>query len=226
MSEGFVFYRSFYDAIIGSDMNEKDQLAAFKAICAYALYGEVPELKGLPYGLFTIAKASIDSNTRKREGGKKGGRPRKETIGSENGNHRFLKTESTETDTDTETDTETETDTDTETETETGGADKPPTPPKQTRFTPPTVEEVAAYIAERGSSVDAQRFVDFYASKGWFVGKNRMKDWKAAVRNWEQRDRQEHPPQPGSFRAAPDAGELARMQRLWDRLRGTAENQP
>ena len=59
---------------------------------------------------------------------------------------------------------------------------------KRTRFSPPTVEEVAVYCRERGNKVDANRFVDFYASKGWKVGQNPMKDWKAAVRTWEQRD--------------------------------------
>lgn len=56
-------------------------------------------------------------------------------------------------------------------------------------FVPPTVEEAQAYIAEQGYSVDAERFVDFYTAKGWFVGKSPMKDWKAAVRTWE-RDKQ------------------------------------
>ena len=56
------------------------------------------------------------------------------------------------------------------------------------RFTPPTVDEVATYCRERGNAVDAQRFVDFYASKGWKVGNAGMKDWHAAVRNWERRD--------------------------------------
>lgn len=67
---------------------------------------------------------------------------------------------------------------------------------RATRFTPPTVEEVAAYCLERKNHVDPQRFVDFYAAKGWMVGKNRMKDWKAAVRTWEQRDGQEAKPAP------------------------------
>lgn len=60
---------------------------------------------------------------------------------------------------------------------------------KSTRFTPPTLEEVQAYCIERGNNVDAERFIDFYSSKGWMVGKNKMKDWKAAVRNWESRDK-------------------------------------
>lgn len=60
------------------------------------------------------------------------------------------------------------------------------------RFTPPSVEEVRAYCKERGNNVDAERFVDFYASKGWMVGKNPMKDWKACVRTWEKKDNQSH----------------------------------
>ena len=59
-------------------------------------------------------------------------------------------------------------------------------------FVPPTVEEVRAYCLERGNHVNPDAFVDFYTSKGWMVGKNKMKDWKAAVRTWEK-DRQEAP---------------------------------
>lgn len=54
------------------------------------------------------------------------------------------------------------------------------------RFTPPTVAEVRAYCQERQNNVDAERFVDYYTSNGWKVGKNPMKDWKAAVRTWER----------------------------------------
>ena len=54
------------------------------------------------------------------------------------------------------------------------------------RFTPPTLEEVQAYCTERNNNVDAQRFIDYYESNGWKVGKNKMKDWKAAVRTWER----------------------------------------
>lgn len=54
------------------------------------------------------------------------------------------------------------------------------------RFCPPTLEEVKAYCAEKEYTIDAERFIDFYTSKGWFVGKNKMKDWRAAVRNWHK----------------------------------------
>ncbi len=54
-------------------------------------------------------------------------------------------------------------------------------------FTPPSLDDVRAYCQERKNGVDPQTFIDFYESKGWFVGKNKMKDWKAAVRTWEKR---------------------------------------
>lgn len=56
------------------------------------------------------------------------------------------------------------------------------------RFAPPTLDEVQAYCSERGNSVDPERFLDYYTSNGWKVGKNPMKDWKAAVRSWERSD--------------------------------------
>lgn len=61
-------------------------------------------------------------------------------------------------------------------------ADKPP----NKRFIPPSVEEVAKYCAERKNGLDAQAFIDHYESNGWKVGRNSMKDWKAAVRTWER----------------------------------------
>lgn len=52
------------------------------------------------------------------------------------------------------------------------------------RFTPPTLQDVEDYAFEKGLDIDAERFVDFYASKGWKVGSSPMKDWRAAARNW------------------------------------------
>ena len=54
-------------------------------------------------------------------------------------------------------------------------------------FVPPSLSEVKAYCQERNNGINPQHFIDFYASKGWMIGKNKMKDWKAAVRAWEQR---------------------------------------
>jgi DNA-binding transcriptional MocR family regulator len=63
---------------------------------------------------------------------------------------------------------------------------------KVRRFTPPTPEEVQQYCSESGHYIDADAFVDFYESKSWMVGKNKMKDWKSAVRNWERRDKEKN----------------------------------
>jgi len=69
------------------------------------------------------------------------------------------------------------------------------------RFTPPTLMEVLEYITEKGYAVDGRRFWEYYESVGWKVGKNKMKDWKAAVRSWNARDEQER-----KQRSAPQAG--------------------
>ena len=58
---------------------------------------------------------------------------------------------------------------------------------KAPRFCPPTVDEVKAYILEKNYTVDAESFCDFYESKAWFVGKTKMRSWKAAVRTWQRR---------------------------------------
>ena len=63
------------------------------------------------------------------------------------------------------------------------------------RFVPPTLDEVSAYCKERNNHINPAKFIAFYESKGWMVGKNKMKDWKAAIRNWEQRDSTPTPPE-------------------------------
>jgi len=57
---------------------------------------------------------------------------------------------------------------------------------KNNIFIPPTLEEVRAYCLERGNGVDPEKWYAFYEAKGWMIGKNKMKDWRAAVRTWEK----------------------------------------
>ena len=64
--------------------------------------------------------------------------------------------------------------------------DKPPT---RHQFSPPSVDDVRAYCAEKDYHVDPERFVDYYTSNGWKVGRNPMKDWKAALRSWERKEK-------------------------------------
>ena len=66
-------------------------------------------------------------------------------------------------------------------------------PPRAPAFKPPTLEEVAAYCAERNNGIDPQAFLDFYEGTNWFRGKTKIKNWKACVRTWERRDRETPP---------------------------------
>lgn len=85
---------------------------------------------------------------------------------------------------------------------------------REARFTPPSIEEVAAYCQERGNGVDAARFVDFYSSKGWMVGKTKMKDWKAAIRNWERSsDAKATPAKKPGYNVQHHGDELSDVQR-------------
>ena len=59
---------------------------------------------------------------------------------------------------------------------------------EKSKFVPPTVEEVREYCLERGNNIDPEYFVAFYESKGWMVGKNKMKNWKMAIITWEKND--------------------------------------
>lgn len=63
------------------------------------------------------------------------------------------------------------------------------TPKGVKKFAPPTAEQVREYCKEKGLSLDTERFIDYYTANGWMIGKNKMKDWKATVRNWVRQGR-------------------------------------
>ena len=79
----------------------------------------------------------------------------------------------------------------------------PPTPapspdkPKSNRFKKPTLEEIKQFCTEYGYELDAEYFYDYYEGNGWKVGKNAMKDWRATVRNWVRREKQNSKPASG-----------------------------
>lgn len=56
------------------------------------------------------------------------------------------------------------------------------------KFIKPTLEDINQYCLERNNGINAEAFYDFYESKDWYVGKNKMKDWKACIRTWERRE--------------------------------------
>lgn len=80
------------------------------------------------------------------------------------------------------------------------------------RFVPPTLDEVKKYCAERNNTVDAEKWFDFYESKGWMIGKNKMKDWKSAVRTWERSSNS------NGFRSTEDEVSTSKYPsfKLWD----------
>lgn len=63
-------------------------------------------------------------------------------------------------------------------------------PAKDTKagFLPPTLEDVETYCKQRNNSIDHKQFINFYTAKDWMIGKNKMKDWRAAIRTWENRN--------------------------------------
>lgn len=66
-------------------------------------------------------------------------------------------------------------------------------PNKSKKFKPPTVEQINEYCKERNNGLDAQKIHDHYTAKGWYIGKNKMKDWQAAVRTWERNHNNKEP---------------------------------
>jgi hypothetical protein len=81
---------------------------------------------------------------------------------------------------------------------------------KKERFKKPTIVEIDLYCADRQNNVDAYAFFDFYQSKNWMVGKNKMKDWKACVRTWERREYKKTPTSTSKLDAQISAWEEAK----------------
>lgn len=61
---------------------------------------------------------------------------------------------------------------------------------ESSRFQKPSIDEIRQYCSSRGNNVDPEQFFNFYESKGWTIGKSPMKDWRAAVRTWEKREKE------------------------------------
>lgn len=80
-----------------------------------------------------------------------------------------------------------------ETENEMLKEEKAPKKKKNSQFVPPTLQEVIDYCIERRNNVDPEKFISYYESNGWMVGRNKMKDWRAAVRTWERNQNNKKP---------------------------------
>lgn len=82
-------------------------------------------------------------------------------------------------------------------------------------FIKPTIDEIQAYCKERKNNVDAEKFYDFYESKGWLIGKNPMKDWKASVRTWERSNTPKAPDKPTNAYHNPTQNEFNDLGRFY-----------
>ena len=208
----FTWYRSYYDAL--KELPAEEFRAIVLAVCAYALDGEEPELSGVARAIFTLIRPTLEVGRSKAENRS---RAEQTPLSAEQDSNKREQMENKRKQTDNrrkQTDdkpeqTRTEKEKEREKESENDSYCSPPPPSASKRLVPPTLAEVQSYVAERQSPVDPQGFIDFYASKGWMVGKTPMKDWKAACRNaetWERWSRTEAfaPPQKGLAQALTD----------------------
>ncbi len=196
---------------------EKDERDAFVwALIQYSLYGIEPEMDGAMAMAFSLIRSRIDADRdkydetveRRRKAGRAGGLAKASKSGnaksatnddvakaSKSSNAKSATNDSSKSSVyvfDSDTDPDIDPDTGVKESTLKGAKEK--------RFTPPTIEEVKAYCRERKNDVDPEKFVDFYESKGWMIGKNKMKSWKAALRTWEKpRDGPAPKSEPNSF---------------------------
>jgi len=201
MRDGFIFYESFRKAMTG--LPPETQLLLYNAIADYALYDAEPDFggDGVALAFFTLIKPQLDANIRKRENGAKGGRPAKgterepcdnqtETTGKAGDNQSVttIKPNGNRDETKAEPNAKEKENAKENANAKEKENAKALYADKPRRFTRPTVEEIRDYCTERGSNVEPRRFFDFYEAKGWRIGNQPMKDWKAAVRTWEQRE--------------------------------------
>ena len=174
-----------------------------RAMLTYAVTGDVPELRGGERLIWPMLQNRLDrdaENYRKRcaknrANGAKGGRPKKtvenpETDGiSENPKKPKENKNKNENKNENENENKNENEmknTNGEKNENAGGlADKPPA----RVFSPPTRQELQDYCAREGFTLEADQFLDYYESNGWMVGRNRMRSWQAAVRNWVRKEK-------------------------------------
>ena len=209
--ESFVFYRSFYEGI--KELPRDIQGEVLTAIMEYGLNGVTTEnQKQITKAMFALIKPQLDANNQRFENGKNGGAPkgnqnaRKQPKNNQETTEKQPKNNQKQPNVNVNDNVnvnnisfskkETKSDFEILGSLKNENSESPietiQTPKEQSgggrkRFTIPTPEEVQAYCDERKNGILGQQFCDFYSSKGWKVGSQPMKDWKAAVRTWEIR---------------------------------------
>ena len=180
--ESFNAYHSYLEAI--SPLNDEERGRLFTALLLYSKTGECPHLTGNERFIFPSMKGQIDRDRQKYEAKCARNRDNVKRRWESESCVPIRSYTNDAKDKEEDKDKEKEKDKDKDKDSIFLGDRKK----SAKRFTPPTVDQVREYCMERRNMVDPQRFVDFYESKGWVVGKSKMKDWKAAVRTWEKED--------------------------------------
>ena len=181
----FVFYLEYESQL--SRLSDEQLGKLIRAIIEYKKTGEPCDSGDIAVDLsFDFIKVDIDKQAenyrKKADAGRLGGSKNKHSEANESN---AKQNEANESKSNHKKEKEKEIEKDIEKESSSKEEQKKDAP----RMARPTVEEVSAYCRERGNTVDAQHFVDFYQSKGWKVGTQPMKDWRACVRTWEQREK-------------------------------------
>ena len=160
----------------GQALAAKDKQAYYTALLEYLAYGREPELGGAAAAVFVAIRPVLDQTRARSEGGKKGMRNRWGGDNSPDNSSGHVRGETPIT------------------KGKGKGKGKKETSPngevkKARAFAPPTVEEVCAYVSEKGYTFDPEAFVAHYAARGWCYGRGQpMKDWKAACVTWQKRE--------------------------------------
>lgn len=173
MRNHFTFYRSFMDTMAG--LPDNDRLAVYEAIASYSLDLEEPSLTGVQKVVFGVIRQKLDANIRRWETGCKGG-----VYGNQGGAPKGNKNATKET---------TPKQPQINPKTTPNGKAGNTTGTRARQFAKPSIEEIRDFVRSDSISVDAGCFYNYYESNGWKVGRNQMKDWKAAVRTWDRKNR-------------------------------------
>lgn len=192
--DSFIFYPTFLQQI-EAVKNDRVQLALFKAVVRYGLYGEKPDFShidtigGVLDAIFVPMRYFIDEAKARRkrniENGLRGGAPKgsRNNPNGRRGKEERTNPQLTETNpqlTPSNLNVNVNGNVNTSTIVEGKKSAK--------RFSKPSLADVEAFISESDLRMDAAAFYDYYESNGWKVGRGAMKDWKAAVRNWARRE--------------------------------------
>ncbi len=184
--KSFVMYSSWIPLFEGLDDEKAGQL--IKAICTYQNDPTAEPTDPVIAAVFSMIKVTLDADKAKYEAKCQKNAANASTRWDKDTNE--CERIQTHTNASKRKKTHSDNDSDSEYDSDSESDNESPTETKKKRGASPrpTLEDVRAYCLERGNNVNPETFIDFYTAKGWMIGKNTIKDWKACVRTWEKRE--------------------------------------